>query len=141
MVLINREGACDARTLKFPHAFRCFCCLRDLWARFSSRSTFEESHSSSMAGGNNASVSPSAAIKVFSAGTAGCVADLVTFPLDTAKVRLQVRVNRVSRTGTTNALRWGLVLCPVSCFHCATTSKKSDCMTPSTGTHFKTKRH
>uniref|UniRef100_A0AAZ1XMH4 Dicarboxylate carrier UCP2 n=1 Tax=Oreochromis aureus TaxID=47969 RepID=A0AAZ1XMH4_OREAU len=31
------------------------------------------------------------AVKIFSAGTAGCVADLVTFPLDTAKVRLQVR--------------------------------------------------
>ncbi|XP_068457218.1 dicarboxylate carrier UCP2-like isoform X2 [Clinocottus analis] len=34
---------------------------------------------------------PSAAIKFFGAGTAGCVADLITFPLDTAKVRLQLQ--------------------------------------------------
>ncbi|XP_037123950.1 mitochondrial uncoupling protein 2-like [Syngnathus acus] len=33
----------------------------------------------------------SAAIKIVSAGLAGCVADLVTFPLDTAKVRLQIQ--------------------------------------------------
>lgn len=35
---------------------------------------------------------PSAAVKFFGAGTAACIADLVTFPLDTAKVRLQVSV-------------------------------------------------
>ena len=35
-------------------------------------------------------VAPSAAIKVIGAGTAACIADLITFPLDTAKVRLQV---------------------------------------------------
>lgn len=35
-------------------------------------------------------VVPSAAVKFFGAGTAACIADLVTFPLDTAKVRLQV---------------------------------------------------
>lgn len=35
-------------------------------------------------------VVPSAAVKFFGAGTAACVADLITFPLDTAKVRLQV---------------------------------------------------
>lgn len=29
-------------------------------------------------------------VKVLSAGTAACIADLATFPLDTAKVRLQV---------------------------------------------------
>ena len=33
---------------------------------------------------------PSAAVKFFGAGTAACLADLATFPLDTAKVRLQV---------------------------------------------------
>lgn len=33
---------------------------------------------------------PSAAVNFFGAGTAACIADLVTFPLDTAKVRLQV---------------------------------------------------
>ncbi|KAF7660868.1 hypothetical protein LDENG_00273320 [Lucifuga dentata] len=36
-------------------------------------------------------VAPSAAVKFFGAGTAGCIADLVTFPLDTAKVRLQIQ--------------------------------------------------
>ncbi|TWW76994.1 Mitochondrial uncoupling protein 2 [Takifugu flavidus] len=44
-----------------------------------------------MASGKHANVSPPAVVKVFSAGTAGCVADLVTFPLDTAKVRLQIQ--------------------------------------------------
>ena len=36
---------------------------------------------------------PTATVKFFGAGMAGCIADLVTFPLDTAKVRLQVRVS------------------------------------------------
>ncbi|XP_076025183.1 dicarboxylate carrier UCP2-like [Genypterus blacodes] len=31
------------------------------------------------------------AVKFFGAGTAACIADLVTFPLDTAKVRLQIQ--------------------------------------------------
>ncbi|XP_028656161.1 mitochondrial uncoupling protein 2-like [Erpetoichthys calabaricus] len=34
---------------------------------------------------------PSAAVKFFGAGLAGCIADLVTYPLDTAKVRLQIQ--------------------------------------------------
>lgn len=38
---------------------------------------------------------PSAAVKFFGAGTAACIADLITFPLDTAKVRLQVRSRRL----------------------------------------------
>jgi len=33
---------------------------------------------------------PSLPVKLLTAGTAACVADLITFPLDTAKVRLQV---------------------------------------------------
>ncbi|XP_040901592.1 mitochondrial uncoupling protein 2-like [Toxotes jaculatrix] len=44
-----------------------------------------------MVGGGSADLSLTAAAKVFSAGAAGCVADLVTFPLDTAKVRLQIQ--------------------------------------------------
>lgn len=40
---------------------------------------------------------PSAAVKFFGAGTAACIADLITFPLDTAKVRLQVRRTVVKR--------------------------------------------
>ena len=31
-------------------------------------------------------------VQLLTAGTAACIADLFTFPLDTAKVRLQVRV-------------------------------------------------
>ncbi|XP_072231433.1 dicarboxylate carrier UCP2-like [Leuresthes tenuis] len=36
-------------------------------------------------------VVPSAAVKFFGAGLAACIADLITFPLDTAKVRLQIQ--------------------------------------------------
>ncbi|KAL6472269.1 hypothetical protein MHYP_G00184570 [Metynnis hypsauchen] len=36
-------------------------------------------------------LAPTAAVKFFGAGTAACIADLVTFPLDTAKVRLQIQ--------------------------------------------------
>ncbi|XP_054063532.1 mitochondrial uncoupling protein 3-like isoform X1 [Rissa tridactyla] len=36
-------------------------------------------------------VPPTAAVKFISAGTAACIADLCTFPLDTAKVRLQIQ--------------------------------------------------
>ncbi|XP_076842735.1 mitochondrial uncoupling protein 3 [Brachyhypopomus gauderio] len=36
-------------------------------------------------------LTPTAAVKCFGAGTAACIADLVTFPLDTAKVRLQIQ--------------------------------------------------
>ena len=36
-------------------------------------------------------VRPSLAVQLVTAGTAACVADLFTFPLDTAKVRLQVQ--------------------------------------------------
>ena len=34
---------------------------------------------------------PGLAVQLLTAGSAACVADLITFPLDTAKVRLQVR--------------------------------------------------
>ncbi|XP_058489003.1 dicarboxylate carrier SLC25A8-like isoform X2 [Solea solea] len=44
-----------------------------------------------MVGTGAADLAPSVAVKVFAAGTAACVADLVTFPLDTAKVRLQIQ--------------------------------------------------
>uniref|UniRef100_A0A3Q3K8S4 Dicarboxylate carrier UCP2 n=1 Tax=Monopterus albus TaxID=43700 RepID=A0A3Q3K8S4_MONAL len=36
-------------------------------------------------------VVPSVAVKFFGAGTSACIADLITFPLDTAKVRLQIQ--------------------------------------------------
>lgn len=37
---------------------------------------------------------PSLPVKLLTAGSAACVADLFTFPLDTAKVRLQVNLIR-----------------------------------------------
>ncbi|KAJ7995993.1 hypothetical protein DPEC_G00232470 [Dallia pectoralis] len=36
-------------------------------------------------------LAPTTAVKFIGAGTAACIADLVTFPLDTAKVRLQIQ--------------------------------------------------
>ncbi|XP_055797268.1 mitochondrial uncoupling protein 2-like [Salvelinus fontinalis] len=36
-------------------------------------------------------LAPTTAVKFVGAGTAACIADLVTFPLDTAKVRLQIQ--------------------------------------------------
>ncbi|KAG7243105.1 hypothetical protein INR49_016480, partial [Caranx melampygus] len=59
----------------------------------------EEAQSSTMVGGGPADLAPTAAVKIFSAGTAGCVADLVTFPLDTAKVRLQIQGESKSALG------------------------------------------
>ncbi|KAK5618840.1 Mitochondrial uncoupling protein 2 [Crenichthys baileyi] len=44
-----------------------------------------------MVGFRPAEVPPTAAVKFVGAGTAACIADLLTFPLDTAKVRLQVQ--------------------------------------------------
>jgi len=38
------------------------------------------------------SATPGLAVQLLTAGSAACVADLITFPLDTAKVRLQVEV-------------------------------------------------
>lgn len=43
-----------------------------------------------MVGFGPADVPPSVAVKFIGAGTAACIADVLTFPLDTAKVRLQV---------------------------------------------------
>ncbi|CAL8401616.1 unnamed protein product [Boreogadus saida] len=50
-------------------------------------------------------VAPGAAIKVVGAGTAACFADLITFPLDTAKVRLQIQGEGVGLQGP-GALRY-----------------------------------
>lgn len=40
-------------------------------------------------------VPPTMGVKIFSAGLAACLADIITFPLDTAKVRLQVESREV----------------------------------------------
>ncbi|XP_016062362.1 PREDICTED: mitochondrial brown fat uncoupling protein 1 [Miniopterus natalensis] len=47
-----------------------------------------------MDGPKDPEVQPTMAIKIFSAGLAACVADVITFPLDTAKVRLQIQGER-----------------------------------------------
>jgi hypothetical protein len=54
-------------------------------------------------------VPPTTGVKIFSAGVAACLADVITFPLDTAKVRLQV----AARWGWRGSGREGtsLVLC------------------------------
>uniref|UniRef100_A0A8C9UW42 UCP 1 n=1 Tax=Spermophilus dauricus TaxID=99837 RepID=A0A8C9UW42_SPEDA len=39
-------------------------------------------------------VHPTMGIKIVSAGVSACLADVITFPLDTAKVRLQVASQR-----------------------------------------------
>lgn len=44
-----------------------------------------------MVGFKATDVPPTAAVKFLGAGTAACIADLITFPLDTAKVRLQIQ--------------------------------------------------
>ncbi|XP_042789854.1 mitochondrial brown fat uncoupling protein 1 isoform X3 [Panthera tigris] len=44
-----------------------------------------------MVGLTASDVPPTMAVKIFSAGVAACVADVITFPLDTAKVRLQIQ--------------------------------------------------
>ncbi|XP_049678923.1 mitochondrial uncoupling protein 2-like isoform X5 [Accipiter gentilis] len=49
------------------------------------------SPSATMVGLKPPEVPPTAAMKFVSAGVAGCIADLCTFPLDTAKVRLQIQ--------------------------------------------------
>lgn len=43
-----------------------------------------------MVGLKPSDVPPPLGVKMASAGAAACIADIVTFPLDTAKVRLQV---------------------------------------------------
>ncbi|KAJ6664801.1 hypothetical protein lerEdw1_005773 [Lerista edwardsae] len=47
-----------------------------------------------MVGFKPTDVPPTAAVKFVGAGTAACIADLITFPLDTAKVRLQIQGER-----------------------------------------------
>ncbi|XP_056593106.1 mitochondrial uncoupling protein 2 [Triplophysa dalaica] len=44
-----------------------------------------------MVGFRASDVPPTATVKFIGAGTAACIADLITFPLDTAKVRLQIQ--------------------------------------------------
>ncbi|NP_001268234.1 mitochondrial brown fat uncoupling protein 1 [Echinops telfairi] len=44
-------------------------------------------------------VHPTMGVKIFSAGVSACLADLITFPLDTAKVRLQIQGESPTSSG------------------------------------------
>ncbi|XP_011372612.1 mitochondrial brown fat uncoupling protein 1 [Pteropus vampyrus] len=59
-----------------------------------------------MMGPTTSDVHPTMAVKIFSAGVAACVADAITFPLDTAKVRLQIQ----GECQTSSAIRYKGVL-------------------------------
>lgn len=64
-----------------------------------------------------ASQDPSLGVKFASAGIAACIGDLVSFPLDTAKVRLQIQGEGGSATtGSSRAVYRGLVgtVCTIS---------------------------
>lgn len=50
-----------------------------------------------MVGPTASDVRPTMTVKIFSAGVAACAADVITFPLDTAKVRLQVASEMMGR--------------------------------------------
>ncbi|KAK9402641.1 mitochondrial uncoupling protein 2-like [Crotalus adamanteus] len=51
-----------------------------------------------MVGFKPSDVPPTATVKFLGAGTAACIADLITFPLDTAKVRLQIQGEKANVT-------------------------------------------
>lgn len=57
-------------------------------------------------------VQPTMGVKIFSAGVSACLADIITFPLDTAKVRLQVEFSEV---GEGSPSRVTAVAMPVMC--------------------------
>ncbi|XP_043929313.1 mitochondrial uncoupling protein 2-like [Protopterus annectens] len=61
-----------------------------------------------MVGFKPTDVAPTAAVKFVGAGTAACIADLVTFPLDTAKVRLQIQGESSSGKGMKPAVYRGV---------------------------------
>ncbi|KAG9480109.1 mitochondrial brown fat uncoupling protein 1 [Eleutherodactylus coqui] len=58
-----------------------------------------------MVGLRPSDVPPTPAVKFIGAGTAACIADLFTFPLDTAKVRLQIQ-GESAGSGAVNAIRY-----------------------------------
>ncbi|KAM4810463.1 mitochondrial brown fat uncoupling protein 1 isoform 2-T2 [Rhinophrynus dorsalis] len=58
-----------------------------------------------MVGLKPSDIPPTPAVKFIGAGTAACIADLFTFPLDTAKVRLQIQ-GESAVTGAVNGIRY-----------------------------------
>lgn len=68
-----------------------------------------------MVGFKPADVPPTAVVKFVGAGTAACIADLLTFPLDTAKVRLQIQGEAGSTAAcSTSAVKYRGVLGTIS---------------------------
>jgi len=60
--------------------------------------------------GNRANMpnkTPGLAVQLLTAGSAACVADLITFPLDTAKVRLQVQGETLTNVDTLKTVTGG----------------------------------
>ncbi|XP_056407720.1 mitochondrial brown fat uncoupling protein 1 [Hyla sarda] len=62
-----------------------------------------------MVGLRPSDIPPTPAVKFFGAGTAACIADLFTFPLDTAKVRLQIQ-GESTVSGAVTGIRYKGVL-------------------------------
>ncbi|XP_072261957.1 mitochondrial brown fat uncoupling protein 1 [Pyxicephalus adspersus] len=58
-----------------------------------------------MVGLRPSDIPPTPAVKFIGAGTAACIADLFTFPLDTAKVRLQIQ-GESAASGVINGIRY-----------------------------------
>ncbi|XP_063802572.1 mitochondrial brown fat uncoupling protein 1 isoform X2 [Pseudophryne corroboree] len=58
-----------------------------------------------MVGLRPSDIPPTPAVKFIGAGTAACIADLFTFPLDTAKVRLQIQ-GESAVIGAVNGIRY-----------------------------------
>ncbi|XP_053311439.1 mitochondrial brown fat uncoupling protein 1 [Spea bombifrons] len=58
-----------------------------------------------MVGLRPSDIPPTPAVKFIGAGTAACIADLFTFPLDTAKVRLQIQ-GESAVAGAVNGIRY-----------------------------------
>ncbi|XP_073405867.1 mitochondrial brown fat uncoupling protein 1 [Dendrobates tinctorius] len=58
-----------------------------------------------MVGLRPSDIPPTPAVKFIGAGTAACIADLFTFPLDTAKVRLQIQ-GESTVSGAINGIRY-----------------------------------
>ncbi|XP_006872279.1 PREDICTED: mitochondrial brown fat uncoupling protein 1 [Chrysochloris asiatica] len=63
-----------------------------------------------MVGLSTSDVHPTMGVNIFSAGVSACLADVITFPLDTAKVRLQIQ----GECQTSSAIRYKGVLGTIS---------------------------
>ena len=72
------------------HACACMCVYMNVLTYVCMSGCSSPPVLGTMVGLKPSDVPPPLAVKMISAGAAACVGDLITFPLDTAKVRLQV---------------------------------------------------